>query len=96
MAGATGVLARAMQLIADVGDWEPMDHLGVCRKVRIQIHHRKVIWLVNSSTCITTHVNTKFSTRQTSNLCGLCGSVGVPQSRNHVNPCHGQKMFWSM
>lgn len=66
MAGAARVPARVMQFIADVGDREPVDHLGVRRRVGIQIHRGKVIRLVNSSTC-TNHMqnmNTEFQTRQ--------------------------------
>jgi hypothetical protein len=52
VAGAAGVPARVMQLVADVDDREPVDHLGVCRRAGIQIHRRKVIRFVNSGACI--------------------------------------------
>jgi hypothetical protein len=46
-----------MQLITNVGDREPVNHLGVRRGAGIQIHRPEVIRLVNPGACKINHHN---------------------------------------
>ena len=89
VAGAARIPARVMQLIANVGHREPVDHLGVCRRVGIQIHRRKVIWLVNACACTIIHTRKHKNpvTLQDSQLSslsrGFCGLKKFPRQK----PC---------
>jgi hypothetical protein len=74
-----------MQLVADVGGREPVDHPGVCHGVGVQIHCCEVIRLADPGTCKMDHtqpMNAKFPTIPGPHIYsparGFCVSSEIP------------------